>query len=33
MFVCSNCNNPEHIRRDQTEMDNNINIMINKSKE
>ena len=32
MFVCSNCNNPRHIHKDQTEVDNNINIMINKSK-
>ena len=32
MFVCSSCNNPEHIHKDQTEADNNINIMINKSK-
>ena len=32
MFVCSNCNNPEHVHKYQTEVDNNINIMINKSK-
>ena len=32
MFVCSNCNNPEHIHKDQTEVENNVNIMINKSK-
>ena len=32
MFVCGNCNNPEHIHKDQSEVDNNINIMINKSK-
>ena len=31
MFVCSNCKNPEHIHKDQTEADNK-NIMINKSK-
>ena len=32
MFVYSSCNNPEHIHKDQTEVDNNIDIMINKSK-
>ena len=32
MFVCGNCNNPEHIQNDQSEVDNNIDIMINKSK-
>ena len=32
MFVCSNSNNPEHIHKDQTEVENNIYIMINKSK-
>ena len=32
MFVSSNCNNPEHIHKDQTEVKNNINTMINKSK-
>ena len=32
MFVCSNCNNHEHAHKDQTEVDNNINIMINKCK-
>ena len=32
MFVCSNCNNPEHIHKDQKEVDNNINIMTSKSK-
>ena len=32
MFVCSNCNNPEHTHKDQTDVDNNVNIMINKSK-
>ena len=32
MFVCSNCNNPEHVHKDQREVDNNINIIINKSK-
>ena len=32
MLVCSNCNNPKNIHKDQTEVDNNINIMINKSK-
>ena len=32
MFVCSNCNNPEHIHKDQTKVDNNINTIINKSK-
>ena len=32
MFVCSNCNNPEHVHKDQTEVDDNINIIINTSK-
>ena len=32
MFVCSKCNNPEHVQKDQTEADNNTNVMINKSK-
>ena len=32
MFVHSNSNNTEHIQKDQTEVENNINIMINKSK-
>ena len=29
MFICSNCNNPEHVPKDQTEVENNINTMIN----
>ena len=32
MFVCSSFNNPEHVHKDQTEVDNNKKIMINQSK-
>ena len=32
MLVCGNCNNPKHVHKDQTEVDKNINIMINKNK-
>ena len=31
-YVCGNCKNPKRVHNDQTEMDNNINIMINKSR-
>ena len=31
-YVCGNCKNPKRVHNYQTEMDNNINIMINKSR-
>ena len=32
MYVCGNYNNPEYVNKDLTEVDNNINIIINKNK-
>ena len=31
MYVCGNYKNPKRVHKDWTEVDNNINIMINKS--